>query len=70
MLENERLKWERAMCTGKRPWASRREALQANKAAQNHGFPAMQAYRCWFCDQWHLGHKHKRCKKPARGGMR
>ena len=27
------------------------------KRGRNRGMAAMSAYRCTFCDEWHLGHQ-------------
>lgn len=41
-------------CTGKRRFATRRLAV----AAADRKLARYDAYRCKFCDGWHLGH-HK-----------
>jgi hypothetical protein len=42
--------------TGKRQYLSEREALEtaAHQVATNNAPPNMKAYRCQWCDSWHL----------------
>lgn len=43
-------------CAGKRQYARGREARKAARVTQSFGGGRMEAYRCQWCDWWHVGH--------------
>lgn len=51
-------------CTFKRPFPTEDEARDAVKAIKKKGamsgYSRMNAYKCTFCEFWHLGHSSKR----------
>lgn len=53
-----------AGCTFKRPYASDSEARTdvkaIRKAGRMPGFSSIHAYKCRFCEFWHVGHSTKR----------
>lgn len=51
----------RKKCDGKRKYASQEDALKVSASMQRKEKTlwCMQAYRCSFCKQFHLGHPRK-----------
>lgn len=53
--------WSRdKACSGKKAYESRRDARKAaDESAATYGQSkrAWGTYRCWFCGDWHCGHK-------------
>lgn len=57
-------------CTFKRPYSSESEALKVvkeiRKAGRMRRFCSFNAYKCFFCEYWHVGHKSRpRDQRPA-----
>lgn len=56
---------EGACPTGKRDFERKRAAKRARMKQMIHGEAdgSLQAYRCPYCDQWHLGHRRKAVRR-------
>lgn len=46
-------------CVGKRQYAQGRHARLAARRAQSNGGGRMHAYRCPWCDWFHVGHDRR-----------
>ncbi|MDX3232943.1 hypothetical protein [Streptomyces sp. ME19-01-6] len=44
-------------CLGKAAFPSRRTARRRARQIRGEGGPDMRAYRCWYCDRIHIGHR-------------
>lgn len=52
-VERERARREKT-CASKRRYPSRDDALDAIAACEEHGRRGLSAYRCPYCNGWHL----------------
>lgn len=51
---------ERKTCTSKNRYANRNDAEEAIRLCAEHGTRGLHAYRCPYCDGWHLTSKPQR----------
>jgi hypothetical protein len=53
LTDSERFAHE---CSRKRPYETKTDAKRALSIAMSRGSDALHAYRCTWCERWHLGH--------------
>lgn len=56
-----------SMCAGKREYPDKRaakEAIRSLCAAGRSHKSTLNAYKCLFCQQWHVGHNYKSYRTP------
>jgi len=46
----------KSSCYGKQRYGDRRTAKAAVRALAGKGREGLSAYRCWYCEGWHVGH--------------